>query len=93
MGLPTIIQAPELPEQWPTWDMRGKQMYILREIVRRSGLPHSKFCAIIGCVSSHLSNALNGKRGFSYSLAQKIIAKLPLTDEMILLVRQVAGSR
>jgi hypothetical protein len=92
-GLSKVIQAPTIStEKWQKMEREARQGLLIRTILKQSGWNQSKLCKTIGAVQSHLSNIANGKRGMGWSFSQKLIGNLPLSEEMIRMIREVADT-
>jgi len=90
-GLPTVIQAPKIaPNDWRKMNRTNRQGLLIEAIMQQTGWNQTRLCKKIGAVRSHLSNIASGKRGLGWNFANKLISNLPLSDEMIRMIREVA---
>lgn len=94
MGFPGIIRAPEVPSAtWAVLTKRKRQKLILRAILKQSCMTQDSLCGIIGCCKTHFSNALNGKRNLSRNMAHQLTQTLPVSEEILRMIAESAGSR
>jgi len=76
------IKAPLVSrEEWEKMPKRRKQALILRTIQKHGECSLGELATMLRMARSHVSNILNGKRGYGWGTTQKIL-NLPLTDEM-----------